>query len=81
MSASGFSQADASALQGRTVRSISKQSIVPPGSQGRVVGMRELEDSYEIVVSWEANPAFVMPTPIQVTYSKSEAAAALQIVD
>ncbi len=81
MNTDGFSHAEATALQGRAVRSISKQSIVPPGSRGRVVGMCEQEASYEVIVHWESNPTFVMPAPIQATYSKREAATAFRVVE
>ncbi len=81
MSSDRFSHAEATELQGRWVQSISKQSIVPPGSQGQVVGMRELEASYEIIVDWRVNPAFAMPAPIQATYSKSEAASAFRVLE
>ncbi len=54
---------------------------MPPGSKGRVVGMCEQDASYEVIVHWEENTAFVMPAPIQATYSKREAATAFRVVE
>lgn len=82
MSIGGFSESEASALQGRRIRSVSKKSLIPPGSRGQVIGLRERADAtYEIIVNWEPNPAFVMRVPIQAAYSKREAASAFQVID
>ncbi len=82
MKEGAFSEAEAKALQGHQLRSITKHSLVPPGSRGQVIGMRKLADGTCLVlVNWEVNPAFVTPVPIQAEYSKSEAHLQFQVID
>ncbi len=76
-----FSLQEADSLQGKRVRSIQRNSIIPFGSLGQVGGVRELEDGrVGILVNWEVNPAFVMQEPIQATYSKKEAETQLEVL-
>ncbi len=82
MKASEYSESEARALQGRELRAITKNSLIPPGSRGRVVGMHQSsEGAFQLVVNWEVNPAFIMQAPIQATYSKNEASTSFQIVE
>jgi hypothetical protein len=79
MNTDNYSETEAQKLVGTRFRWTTKNALIPRGTQGKVVAFRKTAaGSYEVIVQWEVNRAFIMQVPIAAQHSKADVTSQME---